>query len=124
MRAAGVDVRVNIVGYAIDDSNLASTFEAWAAAGGGEYFDAADAKQLSAALQHATAPPFRILDHAGGVVAAGLAGDPPVTLPAGLYTVQICAKSSKGNKRQQDDSPALNYSPALNFRPATGRFAG
>ena len=78
MRAAGVDVRVNIVGYAIDDSNLASTFEAWAAAGGGEYFEAADAGQLSAALQRATAPPFRILDQGGELVAAGLAGDPPV----------------------------------------------
>ncbi len=89
LRAGGVDIRVNIVGYAIDDPGLARTFESWAAAGGGEYFDAANADQLSAALLRATATPFQISDEAGALVGAGLAGDPPLVLPAGTYTVHI-----------------------------------
>ena len=89
LRRAGADVRVNIVGYAIDDASLARTFEAWAAAGGGEYFNAANADQLSAALQRAAATPFKVLNPAGELVASGLTGDPPQTVPAGTYTIQI-----------------------------------
>lgn len=89
LRAAGHDIRVNIVGYAIEDANLARTFESWAAAGGGSYFDAADAQALGAALIAATAPPFRVLDSTGQPVGNGIAGDPPLTLMPGDYTVRI-----------------------------------
>lgn len=89
LRAAGVDARVNIVGYAIDDADLARTFEAWAAAGGGQYFDAADADQLGAALEQAMAVPFEIVTPDGVLVGAGLAGDPPLTVPAGDYVVRV-----------------------------------
>ena len=92
LRAGGLDVRVNIVGYAIDDADLARTFQAWASAGGGAYFDAADGEQLGAALLRSTAAPFRIIDDKGMVVGAGLAGDAPLTLPAGVYTVRIGGK--------------------------------
>jgi hypothetical protein len=89
LRAGGLDVRVNIVGYAIDDANLARTFRAWAAAGGGSYFDAADADQLGTALLRSTAAPFLVIDDKGMLVGAGLAGDAPLTLPAGTYAVRI-----------------------------------
>ncbi|WP_297773710.1 VWA domain-containing protein [uncultured Roseovarius sp.] len=89
LRAQGTDVRINIVGYAIDDANLARTFESWAAAGGGGYFDAADAEELGAALRRAAAAPFEIRDEAGALVGAGLAGDAPVTVPADTYAVRI-----------------------------------
>ncbi|WP_375174148.1 hypothetical protein [Pseudooceanicola sp.] len=89
LRAAGHDIRVNIVGYAIEDANLARTFESWAAAGGGSYFDAADAQALGAAMVAATAPPFRVLDSTGQPVGSGIAGDPPLTLMPGDYTVRI-----------------------------------
>ncbi|CAN0495407.1 unnamed protein product, partial [Discosporangium mesarthrocarpum] len=39
MRASGHEVRVNIVGYAIDDAGLQATFALWADLGGGEYFN-------------------------------------------------------------------------------------
>ncbi|MFB9148419.1 vWA domain-containing protein [Roseovarius ramblicola] len=89
LRAQGTDVRVNIVGYAIDDENLARTFESWAAAGGGGYFDAADAGELGAALRRAAAAPFEIRDAAGTLMGVGLAGDAPVTVAAGSYAVRI-----------------------------------
>lgn len=92
LRAGGWDIRVNIVGYAIEDENLARTFQSWAAAGGGDYFDAADADQLSAALRRATAAPFEIVTKNGDFVGAGLAGDKPLSLPAGSYLVRIGGK--------------------------------
>jgi lysophospholipid acyltransferase (LPLAT)-like uncharacterized protein len=102
LRAGGIDVRLNIVGYAIDDADLARTFEAWAAAGGGTYFDAADAEQLGAGLLRATAAPFAVRSADGALVAQGLAGDPPVTLPAGAYTVQIGARTLEVAVRPRD----------------------
>lgn len=89
LRAGGVDVRVNIVGYAIGDPALARSFEAWAAAGGGAYFEAANADELSAALLRATASPFRVVTQAGELVATGLTGDPPQTVPADRYIVHV-----------------------------------
>ena len=46
LRAQGFDVRVNIVGFAVDDTGLKETFQKWAKTGGGEYFDAANAEEL------------------------------------------------------------------------------
>lgn len=89
LRRAGTDIRVNIVGYAIEDAALARTFESWAAAGGGEYFDAADGSALGSALVAATAPPFRVFDAAGTPVGAGIAGDDPLTLMPGDYVIRI-----------------------------------
>ncbi|MEY8840464.1 hypothetical protein AB9K41_15695, partial [Cribrihabitans sp. XS_ASV171] len=72
---------------------LARTFESWAAAGGGSYFDAADAAALATALSRATAAPFRVLDEDGRLVASGLAGDPALTVPAGRYEVRMGDRS-------------------------------
>lgn len=46
LRDADVNVRVNIVGYAIDDAALRETFSGWAELGGGEYFDAAAVRPI------------------------------------------------------------------------------
>ncbi|CAN0555028.1 unnamed protein product, partial [Laminaria digitata] len=56
LRAKSVDVRINIVGYAIDDAGLDETFADWAELGGGSYFAAGDADQLAAALLAASQP--------------------------------------------------------------------
>ncbi len=89
LRALGWDLRVNIVGYAIDDADLARTFQSWAAAGGGVYFDAAGADELSVALARAAAAPFEIITSKGALIGKGLAGDLPLTIPAGEYVVRI-----------------------------------
>src|SRR4030095_15969072 len=51
LRASGADVRVSIVGFAIDDVALREAFQDWARAGGGDYFDARDGAALSAAIR-------------------------------------------------------------------------
>ena len=47
LRASGMDVRVNIVGFAIEDPALAATFRDWAETGGGRFFPAADEGELA-----------------------------------------------------------------------------
>ncbi len=84
LRAAGVDVRVNIVGFAIDDAALEETFRYWADLGDGSYFSASDAAGLDSALGEAMRAPFEALDAAGQVVATGIVGGPEVSPPAGI----------------------------------------
>jgi hypothetical protein len=89
LRSLGIDVRVNIVGFALDDPALAETFSAWAALGGGRYFDASDAASLGEALVRAVQRRFTIENHRGRVVASGAIGDPAVALEPGTYTVRV-----------------------------------
>lgn len=86
LRASGADVRVNIVGYAIDDPALQDTFRAWAAAGGGEYFDAPDAEQLRAAMKAALEIPFEVRRD-GATVLQSVTGHKTVSLMPGDYEV-------------------------------------
>ncbi|HXT99639.1 MAG TPA: VWA domain-containing protein [Polyangia bacterium] len=87
--ASGVDVRVNIVGFAVEDDKLAATFAAWSRAGGGNYFDARDAKSLSAAFTQAVRPAFELTDAQKNVVAKGLVGGDPVRVLPGTYAVTL-----------------------------------
>ena len=89
LRAAGFDVQVNIVGFAIDDQDLAATFKSWARAGGGSYFAASDANSLAKAMNDAVTPRFNVL--AGDkVVGSGQVNDGvPVELLPGDYVIRI-----------------------------------
>mgnify|MGYP006196127155 CR=1 FL=1 len=53
LAASGTDVRVNIVGFAIDDPKLAATFRHWSDLGKGTYFAAKDAAALNDAMARA-----------------------------------------------------------------------
>jgi len=86
LRAAGADVRVNIVGYAIDDPVLQDTFRAWAAVGGGEYYNAPDADQLRAAMKAALEIPFEVRRD-GAAVLESVTGHKAVSLMPGEYEV-------------------------------------
>ncbi|WP_112323436.1 VWA domain-containing protein [Oceanibium sediminis] len=91
LRDSGLDVRVNIVGFAIDDADLARTFADWAKAGGGAYFDAGDAEALSTAVESALIPRFDVvrsyLDGTSEVVGTISLGETAV-MPAGLLTIR------------------------------------
>jgi hypothetical protein len=89
LQQSGVSVRVNIVGFAVDDKRLAASFKLWAGAGNGRYFDAKDAKGLTKAVSEALAPMFEVLAPDGRVVAKGFVGAGPVKLLPGAYTVRI-----------------------------------
>ena len=85
----GLAVRVSIVGFAIDEPNLAVTFRQWAKAGNGGFFEANDAAGLSNALALAMRPGFDVVDAKGRVVAEGVTGPDKVKVMPGNYTVRL-----------------------------------
>jgi von Willebrand factor type A domain-containing protein len=88
LRDRGWDIRVNIVGFAIDDAELEAEFRAWAALGNGAYFAANDAAELETALGQAMAVEFGIFDEGTGQnVGQGMAGE-PVALAPGSYQLR------------------------------------
>jgi hypothetical protein len=89
LRDRGVDVSLNIVGFAIDDVELAAQFEAWAELGGGRYFAANDPEDLSDALEVALRVLFTVYDQGGNEVAVGEVGGDPVELEQGVYRVVV-----------------------------------
>lgn len=89
LRAAGLDVHVNIVGFAIGEYALKQQFSDWAAAGGGAYFDAQDAAELKKALTESLQTNFMVLNAEGKTVASGSLGDGEVELPPGQYRVRV-----------------------------------
>ena len=97
LRDLGWDIRVNVVGFAIDDADLERTFESWAAAGNGHYFSAADADGLGEAMTRAVATRFDVIDGDGNVVATGLTGGDPITLMPGDY--RIAGQGSEASAR-------------------------
>ena len=92
LKRSGNDVRVNIVGFAIDDEDLRARFRYWADLGGGGYYDAGSADELKRSMNHALQAPYRVLDASGEVVASGTMGDDGVQLPPGEYQVQTQTK--------------------------------
>jgi hypothetical protein len=89
LKDQGIDVRVNIVGFAIEDAALKDTFRAWADQGGGTYFDATSGEQLSEATRQALQPKFQVIDAGGEVVASGVTNGEPVLVPAGTYGIKV-----------------------------------
>ena len=87
--ATGIDVRVNIVGFALDDDTLRRQFQEWARLGNGQYIDAVDAAELDAAIAQAVQPLYNVIDSQGNIVASGQVGGPALSLPAGIYRVEV-----------------------------------
>ena len=91
LRAAGLDLRLTIVGFAIDDAALAANFTAWAGQSGGQYLTAGDSAGLAASITAAIAPRFAIdrLYVDGTVAEVGQIGlDQTQDLPAGQYRLR------------------------------------
>jgi hypothetical protein len=89
LAAAGTDVRVNIVGFAIDELMLQETFAEWAHLGNGRYLNADDGEALSASLRESVEVPYSVLDAEGRVVASGIVNGPPAAADAGTYRVVL-----------------------------------
>lgn len=92
---AGITVRVNIVGFAIEDPKLAVTFSHWASLGNGTYFDAKDAAGLSKALTQSMRATFEVVTPQGQVVATGVTGGDAVSVMPGNYNVRIKGQNSR-----------------------------
>jgi hypothetical protein len=88
LHQAGFDVRVNIVGFAIDEQRLKEEFEAWARAGNGRYVEANDGSQLAAAMGASLQVPYEVLE-GDEVVATGVVNGDALRLAPGTYRVRI-----------------------------------
>lgn len=95
LRSSGLDVRVNIVGFAIDELMLRESFASWAALGGGQYIDARNAAELSAGLSSAIERPFEVFSADGNKVAAGMVNGLAVELPPGEYSLQVAGAEAQ-----------------------------
>jgi Mg-chelatase subunit ChlD len=91
----GIDVALNIVGFAIDDAELEARFQSWAELGSGRYLSARDESGLSDALREALQMPYTAYDAGGNVVAHGLVGGDAVELAQGYYRVEVHASPLK-----------------------------
>ncbi len=116
----GLDARINIVGFAIDDAALAETFSTWADAGGGTYFDARGASALETAIADALTPRFRIvrtfLDGRQETVGHAALGE-TVTVPAGRLTIAPGSAAIGGSVTVQ---AAPGASLSLRYGPEAG----
>ena len=89
LRNKGLQVSLNIVGFAIDDVELAAQFESWAELGGGRYLAANDQGGLSQAIEQALKVPYTAYDQSNNEVASGTVDGAPVELASGLYRVVV-----------------------------------
>ncbi len=98
LQKAGLGVRVSIVGFAIEEANLALTFRQWAKAGNGAFFEAKDAAGLNNALAQAMRPGFEVVDAKGAVLAEGVAGGEAVSVMPG--TLHRASEGSEDARRR------------------------
>ncbi|MCK5776916.1 MAG: VWA domain-containing protein, partial [Bacteroidales bacterium] len=89
LKEQGIDVRINIVGFAIDDEQLKEQFKEWARLGDGTYFDASDKKSLDDAVKKALQIPYKVYDKEEKMLAEGIVGSDPIRLKGGTYKVVI-----------------------------------
>ena len=89
LRASGLDVTLNIVGFGLTDPGDRAAMVAVAGAGKGSYYDAADEAALRAAIDRALAVPYTVVDVAGAVVARGVVGGAPIAVPEGEFSVRL-----------------------------------
>lgn len=89
LKEQGIDVRINIVGFAIDDEKLKEQFKEWARLGDGSYFNASDKKSLNDAVKKALQIPYKVYDNKENMVAEGIVGSDPIKLRGGTYKVVI-----------------------------------
>lgn len=110
--AQGIDVRVNIVGFALDDEALKAEFTEWARLGGGAYFDAGGSEGLREAIAAALQPPFEIRDVAGELIGVGVVGGEAVRVPPGTYTVTIRSRPGQSFEEVEvGDGQAIELTP-------------
>jgi hypothetical protein len=93
LKASGLDIRLNIVGFALTNPKTQKDLAGFSQATGGLFYAAQSGAALGDALLVAAIEkfPYTVYDAAGTVVVTGEAGSPPEQLPAGDYKVVVKA---------------------------------
>jgi len=114
LKDKGIEVTLNIVGLAIDDTELESQFSNWAGLGGGRYFSARDQEGLSQSFKEALQIPYSVYDQSGSLVAGGLVGGESLELEAGIYRVTVASSPARVCDRVEilgEESVTLEVKP-------------
>ncbi len=85
--ADGLNVSLNVIGFAILDDELKAQFAEWAEIGNGEFYDATDAELLGNALERTMTVGYTVQDVDGNFVRRGVVGGQFLQLEPGVYTV-------------------------------------
>ena len=91
----GVDMRLNIVGFAIDDESLKSQFNQWSTQGGGKYFDSNNQESLKNSISKALKTPFSVFSQSGQLIQEGTVNGDSLELLPGYYTIKIYGNTIK-----------------------------
>ena len=91
LKASGVDVTLNIVGFTLTGKTVAAQLGSLAASTGGRYYSARNGDDLARALTLASIQqiPYEIIDASGRTVAGHQTSDLGQELPPGEYEVRI-----------------------------------
>jgi hypothetical protein len=91
IKASGLDVRLNIVGFTLTGQSVAAQLGELAGSTGGHYYGAQDGAQLVRVVKFAALQrvPYDVLDAKGNVVANGETSELSRELPAGSYRVRM-----------------------------------
>ncbi len=89
IKAAGIELKVNIVGFDIKEAAGRAELESIAKSTGGRYIDARNAGELLAALEQTLKLEYVAVDAAGKEAARGTVDGDPVKLAAGAYTIRV-----------------------------------
>jgi hypothetical protein len=90
LKAAGLDLKLDIIGFTVAGQKVQAQLAALAASTGGHYYFAGDGDALSRSLATATFRyPFAVFDAAGRAVARGTADGAPVELKPGDYRISV-----------------------------------
>ena len=85
----GLNVQLNIVGFALADEVAKAEMRRAAELAGGRFYDAADAGALRDSLEQSLAVPYDVLNAEGRTIAEGFVGRAAVQLPEGTYTIVV-----------------------------------
>jgi hypothetical protein len=93
LKAAGVDVRLQILGFTLTGQQVEQQLTQFAQAAGGRYYAAQDGQALGRALLMAAVDkmPFTVFDGTGRQVATGDTDSPAIDLSPGEYKVVVRA---------------------------------
>jgi len=93
LKASGLDIRLNIVGFAVTDPVVQKVLTGFAQASNGRIYAAQSGEALADALLVAAIEkfPYEVFDMAGKKVLEGNAGGPPDELPPGDYRIVVKA---------------------------------
>ncbi|MCJ8309929.1 MAG: VWA domain-containing protein [Rhizobiaceae bacterium] len=119
MLEEGLDLHLNIVGFALKDERTRSTLRDAATSTGGRFYDAEDSAALQQAiLESFKVASFEVFDETGTLVASGKVGDDGVELQKGQYSVRIRTPLGFKEYRGISIQPATLRRLPVDLRPA------